>query len=270
MKNALWILLALRAVGQQMAIDDNVALKIVNKVTPGSGRLGIPSTNQLKSGLMHRVFNDPNSHKIFAYDIQVTPPVVPGGPYRIATAPVDPEYARISQMANVPTVASAQAVDCKVGMSVSIDLLYNAATSETVSDVFTLVDRNAPAPPGIMQFQDTELWSGEKKLFSMPGWSPNNTNLLIKVASVGGFFFTLTQPAEYPQFQKVGVIQGNTLKFVWENQPYQVVSTVPILSGGGSADVWVYYDPNYVGLNPKKNGMISAEKWWILLGKGKE
>jgi hypothetical protein len=87
------------------------------------------------------------------------------------------------------------------------------------------------------------------------------------VRGSGGFFFSLVQPKEYPQFQKIGVVDGRRIKFVWGNKTFEVRSTVPILSNGASGEVWVFYDSQF---RPKEDhdpsmewGGEAAMKTWL-------
>ena len=52
----------LSCIAQKMAIDENVTLLIVNKVTPGPGKLGAPVNyvSRPDGGPIHRVFHDHN------------------------------------------------------------------------------------------------------------------------------------------------------------------------------------------------------------------
>jgi hypothetical protein len=129
-----------------------------------------------------------------------------------------------------------------------IELLSNPATGQRISDDIMLVDITpaGAAPDGNLHVWNADLWLNGTKLTSesMPGGAIN-PRLAIYFQGIGGFFFSLLQPTEYPQFQKIGVVDGKVLKFVWGNKTFELRSTVPILSNGASGEVWVFHDSQF-------------------------
>jgi hypothetical protein len=127
-----------------LPIDDNVGFLITEKTTPPSGTNSVSDivTRSPNGGPIHRVFKDASGRIVFAYDIQVNS--ASANMYEIVAKAGMPEYVRKLQTDFVPTLSSPQTVRCAVGDSVTLDLFSNAATGQTISDVFTLVRRDAP------------------------------------------------------------------------------------------------------------------------------
>src|SRR5205823_14524828 len=63
----------------------------------------------------------------------------------------------------------------------------------------------------------------------------------------GRFIFSLT-PREGYEFQKAGIVDGNRIEFTMGGDHYEWLSASPILSGGGTWNLWVLHDPKYIPL----------------------
>jgi len=268
MKNTLYALLfALPIVAQEpIPIDDHVGLRIVPKGAGVAAALR-DRMEVKKDGPIHRVLRDSSGKIVFAYDIEVK---LKDGIYRILTGPVNPTYARTLQTEPVPTLNATHNSGTVAGGSVMIELLSNPATGQKVSDDIMLVDISAVgAPPdGNLTIWNADLWLNGTKVtpHSMEG-GVINPRPAIYFQGIGGFFFSRLQPTEYPQFQKIGFVDGKVLKFVWGTQTFELRSTVPILSNGGSSDVWVFHDSQFRpkgDYDPKMSwGGAEAMKGWL-------
>ena len=60
----------------------------------------------------------------------------------------------------------------------------------------------------------------------------------------GRFIFSLA-PRDGYEFQKVGIVDGNRIEFTMGGDRYEWLSASPILTGGGTWNVWVLHDPKY-------------------------
>jgi len=60
----------------------------------------------------------------------------------------------------------------------------------------------------------------------------------------GRFIFSLA-PRDGYEFQKVGIVDGNRIEFTMGADRYEWLSASPILSGGGTWNLWVLHDPKY-------------------------
>jgi hypothetical protein len=57
----------------------------------------------------------------------------------------------------------------------------------------------------------------------------------------GQFIFS-SNPHEGFEFQKIGTVRGNLISF-WHNENlYEMISTSPIVTDGGEADLWMMHD----------------------------
>lgn len=90
----------------------------------------------------------------------------------------------------------------------------------------------------------------------------------------GGYFFS-TQPVTSRPFVQVGDVDHNRLKFTIDNEDYESVSTVPILTQSDRGQIWVYHDPqykpagNWTKSNPKSadeffTAASDSLNWWLL------
>jgi hypothetical protein len=273
MKNTLCALLvAIPMLAQEpFPINDQVGLRILPRIYPKGNGMTNAHLSMKKDGPVHRVLRD-SSGILFAYDIEVK---LVEGQYHIVTEPVNPAYARTLRTEPVPTLRSVSDSVAGIGDSVIIELLSNTATGQRIVDDIKLVDITpaGTAPDGMLHIEYADLYANGSKLphGSITGGA-TGPQFVMYLEGSGGFFFSLMQPKEYPQFQKVGVVEGSTLKFVWENRSYELRCTAPILSTGGGAEVWLFHDPNFrpktAGAGAVQWGAESAMKMW--LGKEEE
>jgi len=262
MKKALCILLfALPMLAQKpFPIDDHVGVRVVPKFNPGAAGIARDHMEMKKDGIIHRVLRDSGGKILFAYDIEVKPK---DAFYHILTEPVSAAYAQTLQFGSVPTLSAVSDSVTISGGSVIIELLSNPATGQKISDDIELVDISpaGSALDGNLHIWNADLWLNGTKLTS-GSINEGALNAVVERLAIylprsGGFFFSLLQPAEYPQFQKIGVVNGKVLKFAWGNKTFELRSTVPILSNGASGEVWVFHDSQF---RPKDD--LNANMTW--------
>jgi hypothetical protein len=269
MKKTLGIfLLAIPMLAQKpFPVDEHVGLRIVAQTDPKSGAMSGAHTEMKKDGPIHRVLRNSAGQILFAYDIEVKPS---DGFYHVVTEPLNAAYARTLQTEPVPTLAAANDSLTTLGGHVMIELLANPATGQKISDDIMLVDITpaGAASDGNLHMYNADLWLNGIKLTaeSMPGGAIG-PRLAMYFQGTGGFFFSLLQPKEYPQFQKIGFIDNMRLKFAWGNKTFELISTTPFLSNGGSGEVWVFYDSQFRpkgDYDPKISwGTGEAMKTWL-------
>jgi hypothetical protein len=240
------MLFAIPMFSQTFPINDQVGLRIVPRIYPkATGMTGAHMEMSKDGGPIHRVLRDSGRKILFAYDIEVK---LDQGLYHILTEPLNAAYAQKLQPDPVPTLSAVNDSVTMPGGSVMIELLSNPSTGQKISDDIQLVDITpaGAAPDGNLHIWNADIWLNEKKITpeSMPGGAVG-PRFALYLRGSGGFFFSLLQPTEYPQFQKIGFVDGNRLKFVWGNKAFEVRSTVPILSNGASGEVWVFYDSQF-------------------------
>ncbi len=251
MKNTLLLVLfSWRVLAQTpVPIDERVGLSIASRIRFGGPSNGRPADVQMemKNGIFHRILRNSSTQILFGYDLEVKPV---SGLYHVITKPLDPVYARTLQKDPIPTLSATNDVVSSAGGTMLLELLFNPSTGQKLSDVIKLVDltgmRTDAPSDGLLHMNDIEMWSYQTNLTSEKvSGGVTGPNMEVYLPNHGSFFFTLTQPKDYPQFQKVGTIDGKQLKFIWANRPYELISNEPILSNAGTAEVWVYYDPQY-------------------------
>jgi hypothetical protein len=238
-----------------LPVDGQVGLRITPKISGGPKSGTGAQISYKKPGQFRRVIRDWERNPLFAYEIEIA--TTGGGTYQITAKPASAEFAqsfqngslpRLNSAPSVPTLNATSTVNCFPGGSVTLDLLYNPSTGQKITDTITLVDLNADVRgtpmDGTLRFHDLEFRLNETNLTPSP-IGIGGHSVYIYVPGRGGFFFALDQPQEYSQFQKVGFVDGKRLRFTWANQSYEVISTEPILSNAGSAEVWVFVDPYF-------------------------
>ena len=89
----------------------------------------------------------------------------------------------------------------------------------------------------------------------------------------GGYFFS-TQPVTSRPFVQVGDVDRNKLKFTVDNEDFECISSVPILTQSDRGQIWVYHDRRYKpeGNWTKSNSKSADEfftaasdtlNWWL-------
>ena len=81
--------------------------------------------------------------------------------------------------------------------------------------------------------------------------------LWLYVPGRGRFIFSLVPRAGY-SFQKVGVLDDNQIEFVMDGERYEWRSAWPILSNGGTWNLWVLFDPKYHPLFSSEKPRLNA------------
>jgi len=228
-----------------LPVDAQVGIRIKPKISGvNTGGMFGAHMSYKTPGVFHRVIQDSKRQALFAYDLEVA--AVGGATYSITARPA-------AASGNVPTLSSTSTLNCEAGGAVTIELLSNPSTGQKISDTVTLVYLAAPETStsrpqeGRMHFRGLELWIDSVKINAQgAGTISGFNNFMIYSPGAGGVFFSTSQPDGHTEFRKVALIDGSKLRFVWDNHSYEVTSLDPILANGGTAEAWVFVDPNYV------------------------
>lgn len=241
-----------------IAVNNGVELRV-------SASFGNPTGEQtVKVELAHasgnsfyRIFRDQNNLAVFAYELVINRNA-DGTEFSIAAKPVEEEFAARYPNADggkpVPTLSSDKTYpSLRAGAKVEIGLFELAGVGLRVVDTVQVrVTQGGSA-------LDVPITSGQIRLrFSGLRVSVNGTNvaaapphgsvsgryLMFYLPGRGAYFFSTSQPME-TGFLKAGSIEGNRLRFAWDNEMYEANSESPILVGVPAGEVWVYRDAAY-------------------------
>jgi GWxTD domain-containing protein len=231
-----------------------------------------------ESNTIRRVFIDSNGSSYFGYAL-VIEPLASTRQFRVSVRPLSKEdeqelRARKSfetraihpnyNTAGFTRAATAPPQVISDGDTFALDVLVNPKTGDKVTDFVTVsadeaVAREtssraggAPAPRDFT-LEDVEmkminyqlLVNGEMVARGKRTGACAGPVIWFHLQGRGRFIFSL-RPHEGYDFQKLGTIERNKIKFTLKDERYEWVSDAPVVSGGGPWNLYVLYDPSYV------------------------
>jgi GWxTD domain-containing protein len=227
-----------------------------------------------QSNTIRRVFIDSGGSLYFGYAL-VVEPLPSGKQFRVSVRPLSvedeqelrarksfqtrqlhPNYnsAALSRSSAPQTIAD--------GDTFALDVLVNPKTGDKVTDYVTVsvsearlretstVVESAPRDftleDVMMKMINYQLFiNGELVAGGKRSGAASGPVIWFHLQERGRFIFSLTPHAGY-DFQKLGTIERNRMKFTLNNELYEWVSDVPVVDTGGPWNLYVLYDPNYV------------------------
>jgi GWxTD domain-containing protein len=227
-----------------------------------------------ESNTIRRVFIDSAGSTYFGYAL-VIEPLASTRQFRVSVRPLSAEdeqelRARKSFQTravhpNYNATGFARSAAPQVisdGDTFALDVLVNQKTGDKVTDFITVsADESVvreTSTRGAMAPRDFTLEDVEMKMI--------NYQLLVNGEQVAGakrtgacagpviwfhlqdrgrFIFSL-KPHEGYNFQKLGTIERNKIKFTLGSETFEWVSDAAVVSGGGPWNLYVLYDPTYV------------------------
>ncbi|MGI9067413.1 MAG: hypothetical protein ACR2HX_13560 [Pyrinomonadaceae bacterium] len=229
--------------------------------------------------VVHRVLVDATGKYVFGYDLLVQ--AVPASKtFNIAVTPLNvlieakllassPE-GQAAHIATLQQSAEPQILDD--GDSFALDLLVNQNTGVKIVDYVSVSfdrlnhwDDNPRTLPRDFTLDAVALTIMDYRLLvdgnlvaaGKPATNFTGALLWCYVEGQGRFIVSLV-PRDGYQFQKVGVINENRMEFTVKGKHYEWLSSSPILPSGGSWNIWVLHDPNYVPFGSQ--GIVKKEK----------
>jgi GWxTD domain-containing protein len=226
-----------------------------------------------KSNTIRRVFIDSGGSLYFGYAI-IIEPIALTKQFRVSVRSLTPEdeqdlKARKSfqtrqihpnyNAAGLSRTSAPQIIED--GDSFALDVLVNPKTGDKITDYVTVsaseprlsetsavesAPRDFTLEDVMMKminyqlFINDELVAGGKRSGAAAG-----PVIWFHLQERGRFIFSL-RPHEGYDFQKIGTIQQNKMKFTLGGERYEWVSDVPIVDAGGPWNLYVLYDPDYV------------------------
>lgn len=232
-----------------------------------------------KDHVIHRVLVDAAGRYIFGYDLIIQ--AVPASKtFNIGVKPLDVQVEKKllannsegqpARIATLPQSAEPHILDD--GDSFALDLLVNQNTGVKIVDYVSVSfdrlnhwDDNPRTLPRDFTLDAVALTIMDYRLLvdgnlvaaGKPATNFTGALLWCYVEGQGRFIVSLVQRDGY-QFQKVGVINENRMEFTVKGKHYEWLSSSPILPSGGSWNIWVLHDPNYVPFGSQ--GIVKKEK----------
>jgi len=236
-------------------------IRFVSKVEPP----GPNSTGALSGGVVvehgraHHLINDPVHKSYFGYDI-VLEPSADGNSAQIRIEPLRPGRADISgppgwtllQLPRYPVIPNV-----KVGDTVALDLLVNAATGQKIVDYLTLERRGSPKGRESHDFtladvaltlSQPQVWVNGKLEGSYK--APVGTSgsvVWFYLAGHGRFNLSLFPSQKYG-FKKNGLVSENTATFRDGANEYRIESKGAMAPGFGVYNLYVWHEPKFPGM----------------------
>jgi hypothetical protein len=223
---------------------------------------------ETKPNLIHRVFVDEKREFFFGYDLLVER-VAETNQYRISVRPLSAEYEqhlrarkafqnrRLHPNINRAAFSSRPQL-IGDGDTFALDVLVNPRTGVKIVDIIKVTSddprlQEAPASrraPRDFGLADVQLKVTNYKLL-LNGETLHRTTsgcagplIWFSLPERGRFIFSLIPHAGY-DFQKVGTVEHNKIRFTWEGEQYEWISMLPVVGNGGNWNLWVLHDPRY-------------------------
>jgi hypothetical protein len=219
--------------------------------------------------IIHRVLTDADQRVIFGYDLSVVADPFTRK-FSIGVLPADEAFRRTflkesaqpstETFATFPKSATQQTLDD--GDAVSLELLVNQESGVKIVDLVRVTfdrsilhENSFETAPKDFTLDAVELSVKSYQLLidgtlisrSKPTVGCSGSLLWLYVPQRGRFIFSLA-PRDGYSFQKIGVLDDNRIEFVIDGERYEWLSAFPILPNGGTWNLWVLPDPNYVPL----------------------
>src|SRR5438045_5691671 len=234
--------------------------------------------------VIHRVLVDASGNFAFGYDLSITS--IPAlKQFKVTVLPLDQKFEKKLNTADpdhltevIPTFpqsAAPQTLDD--GDAFSLDLLINQNAGVKIVDVVRVTfdkthlrdfPRSLPRDFTLdaveLSIKDYRLLLNGSVVSVGKSTSPVAGALVwFYVQGRGRFIFSLA-PRDGYEFQKVGIVDGNWIEFTMGGDRYEWLSALPILTGGGTWNVWVLHDPKYSPLfaveKPPDTGKSASQK----------
>ena len=215
--------------------------------------------------LIHRVLVDTSGRFAFGYDLAVAS-IPASKQFKVTVLPLDQQFEKklkatdpdhlTDVIPTFPKSAAPQTLDD--GDAFSLDLLINQNAGVKIVDVVRVtfdktrlrdLPRSLPRDFTLdaveLSIKDYRLLLNGSVVAVGKSTSPVAGALVwFYVQGRGRFIFSLA-PRDGYEFQKVGIVNGNRIEFTMGADRYEWLSASPILSGGGTWNLWVLHDPKY-------------------------
>jgi GWxTD domain-containing protein len=227
-----------------------------------------------ESNTIRRVFIDSGGSLYFGYTL-VVEPIPSAKQFRVSVRPLSPEdeqelrarksfqTRRIHPNYNSAALSRAAAAPQIItdGDTFALDVLVNPKTGDKITEFVTVSQSEsklresstAATAPRDFTLEDVMLKmvnhqlyvNGELVAGGKRSGAATGPVIWFHMTERGRFIFSL-RPHEGYNFQRLGTIEHNKMKFTLNNERYEWVSEVLVVDAGGPWNLYVLYDPNYV------------------------
>jgi hypothetical protein len=255
--------------GYFVAFSTTPAADVVNKEGSSTNFAeAFFSTNSIR-----RVLVDSGGNLFFGYTLTIEP-LFATKQFKVSVHPLSPadeqnlrartsfSTRRLHPNYNAAGLNSASAPQIiNDGDTFALDVLVNPQTGEKLTDIVTISTNRArlqeapmSEPPRDFTLEDVEMKMINYQLFinnelvaggKQSGACAGPLIWFHLPEQTGRFIFSLSPHAGY-DFQKIGTIENNRIKFTFNDKRYEWISNMPIVGIGGSWNLYVLYDPGYV------------------------
>lgn len=278
-----------------VSLSNGVELRIGVNLGPQTGQqevkveLGPASGNSI-----YRIFRDQNDLAVFAYEL-VVDRSADGEEIRLTTKPVEDEFAARFPNADggkpVPTLSSTGELEpLRSGGKVEIGLFELQGMGLTVVDsVQVRLNRGgsgetpdlSSSTSGRLRFSNLKVSINRAPASaSSASGRVSGRYAMFYIPGQGGYFFSAEAVSGRTGFVKAGSVNNSRFQFTVDNDIYECAADEPILSQGGTGELWVYHDPSYepagnwtrelpapAGASTDMQGFFTAASdtlsWWL-------
>jgi hypothetical protein len=234
--------------------------------------------------VIHRLFFDDNGKLLFAYDLVVEPDAV-AKRFQVAVKPLDPSFEQSinaynpdirinakTSVSTLPKTAEPQLLDD--GDAFSLDLLINEATGIKIVDVVKVsfdqsnlwevnprsLPRDFTLESVALDIKDYRLLlNGEVVGVGRSASSYSGPLVWFYVQGRGRFILSLTPRSGY-DFRKLAMVDDHKIQFSFGSDEYELISSAPILPGGGTWYLWMLHDKHFTPLIAPTEAPANREK----------
>jgi hypothetical protein len=283
---ALQLTICLAQTSSTISLSNGIRLKVTansGSSTPDTLKVDMkPATGNS----MYRILRDDSGLAVWAYEL-VVDRLPDGDHFQIVAKPAGQEFAAKFPNADggKPTPTFPIAIESPTlgaGGTFTVDIPTNPGLFEHRTDTVQVQPdpRGDPrSQPGaqmtpMIRFAGLRVSINGNLLPSNgPGAMVYGPFAMLYIPKRGGYFFS-TQPVTSKPFVQVGDVDHNRLKFTIDNEDYECVSTVSILTQADRGQIWVYHDPqykpegNWTKSNPKSadesfTAASDSLNWWL-------
>ena len=225
------------------------------------------------SNTIRRVLVDREGSLYFGYAL-VIEPIFQSKQFKVSVRPLSPEdeqdlrarksfqTRRLHPNYNAAELSRSSAPQIiSDGDTFALDVLVNPQTGDKITDIVTvstnrarLQDAPVSETPRDFTLEDVEmkminyrlLINGELVAGGKQSGACAGALVWFHLPERGGRFIFSVMPHPGYDFQKIGTIENNKIKFTLNGESYEWISNTPIIGDGGYWNLYVLYDKAYI------------------------
>jgi hypothetical protein len=210
------------------------------------------------SNTNHRILEDMDQKRFFGYDLQVN--ALGSGRFQLNFKPLTVtasmhKWMDLDGWTEIPLTSVLASKQVNDGETVAVDLMVNPGTGEKIVEYITVGSpsgSNGTARDFQMNDVQMSLASPQLRLNGKyMEWNHGDAHgtasgsmIWVYVPDRGRFLISFTPHAELG-FRQAGEVRGSQIKFVWNDETYELKGTERIMPADGAWNVYVYQDRGY-------------------------